>query len=167
MIRINKLDNTLTRGMLKAEKKPKGVLHKSQWFIELSNRIKHLSYWQMVVSQLLTQVSYSEWLRIIAKRLYPLYAISISNVTHAFAKRCNAWKELRQAIAQSCKFRKRHLIVRAMAIELNGEYKQGKAIKQLIIIKKRRFLHSVLKHHFDQITISSLSKIQIPVDNEV
>ena len=54
-----------------------------------------------------------------------------------------------------------------MAIELNGEYKQGKAIKQLIIIKKRRFLHSVLKYHFDQITISSLSKIQIPVDNEV
>ena len=54
--------------MFQADKKFKGDLHKSPWSIELSNRIKNLSYWRLVVSQLLTKVSHVERLSTLAKK---------------------------------------------------------------------------------------------------
>ena len=53
MIQIDNTDNTLTRGIIKAEKTLKVDLHNSPWSIPLSNRIKCLSYWRLAISQLL------------------------------------------------------------------------------------------------------------------
>lgn len=55
MVQINNLDRILTRGMIQAEKKIKGDLNKNHQSIELSHRIKYLSYWRLVLSQLLTK----------------------------------------------------------------------------------------------------------------
>ena len=76
-----------------------------------------------------------------------------------YAKRRNARKKLRQTIAQSYKLQIQHLIARDTSLDLNGETKQGKHIKQLIIIKNQHSLYAEIKHHFNQTSKSSLSKI--------
>ena len=67
MKEIDKTDNTLTRGMIKAEKIIKADLYTSPWYIELSNRIKHATYWRLAISQLLTKVSHMLRMQQIAK----------------------------------------------------------------------------------------------------
>ena len=52
-------------------------------------------------------------------------------------------------------------------MELNGDYRKGRAIKQLITIEYQKSLHFSIKHHFNSITKFNLSKIQSPIDNEV
>ena len=51
-------------------------------------------------------------------------------------------------------------------MELNGDYKQGKAITQLLTIEYQKSLHSTIKHHFNPTVKSSLSKLQIHIDTE-
>ena len=117
MEHIDKLDNTLARGMIKVEKQFKGDLHKIPWSIELRNRIKYISYWWVVVSQLLTKVSHAERSSKITKHFPQSYAIAFSTVKDVSTKRRNARKERRKKITQSHKRRRQHLLARATALE--------------------------------------------------
>ena len=152
--------------MLKVEKKNKEDLYQSPWSIKLSNRTKHLFYWQLAVFRLLTKVSHSVRKKTIAAYIPSSYDISNSTVTDSYAKRRTIRKTLRQTIAQSYNLRRQHLIVRAAAFGINSDYKQGRAIKQLIIIENQQYLYTAIKHHFNLTFKSSLSKVQIPIDNE-
>ena len=98
-------------------------------YCPISNHIKHLSYWRLAVSQLLTKVSHIVRLQALVTQLIPSYDVSISTVTGLHTKRRTARKELRQRISQSSKLRRQHLIARVISLELNGDYKQGKVIK--------------------------------------
>ena len=60
-----------------------------------------------------------------------------------------ARKELRAAIVNSRQLRRQHLSDRVLDLELNGDFKIGKAIKQLITVEYQRLLHSTIKHHFN------------------
>ena len=51
-------------------------------------------------------------------------------------------------------------------MELKGDCKKGRAIKQLITIEHQQFLHFSIKHHFNSTTKSRLSRIQSPVDSK-
>ena len=152
--------------MFQADKKFKGDLHKSPQSIELSNRIKNLSYWRLVVSQLLTKVSHVERLSTLTKKLLPSYIMIISTMTGAYSKRRTACKKLRKHISRSSRLRRKHLIARDAVFELNDEQKQGKVIKQLITIDHQCSLHATIKYKSKPTTKSRLSKIKIPVDNE-
>ena len=166
MIQINNTDNILTKGMIKAEKTLKVDLHNSPWSIPLSNRIKFLSHWRLAISQLLIKVFHIVRLQKKATQLPLSYDVPISTVTEAYAKRRTARKKLSQIISQSSKLQRQHLISRAIVLELNGDYKQGKTIKQLITIENQCFLNTTIKHHFNPPNRSSLSKIKIIVANE-
>ena len=166
MIQIDNTDNTLTRGMIKAEKTLKVDLHISPWSIPLRNRIKCLSYWRLTISQLLIKVSHIVRLQKKATQLPLSYDVPISTVTEAYAKIRTSRKKLRQMISQSSKLQQQHLIARAIALELNGDQKQGETIKQLITIEHRRFLYAAIKYHFNPPNRSSLSKIKIIAANE-
>ena len=49
-----------------------------------------------------------------------------------------AQKKLREIIANSTNLRRQHLSDLALALEFNGDCKQGKAIQQLITIEYQR-----------------------------
>ena len=51
-------------------------------------------------------------------------------------------------------------------MELIADCKRGSSIKQVITIEYHKLLHSSIEHHFNSTTKSSLSNIQIPIDNE-
>ena len=68
MIEINNIDITLTKGMLYSENKLSQNLHDRLWSEEPQNRIIHLSYWRVVVSQILTKISHSTRIRTILKQ---------------------------------------------------------------------------------------------------
>ena len=57
-----------------------------------------------------------------------------------------------------------HLSDLVLALELDGDYTRGKAIKQLITIKYQRRLHATIKHHFNPINKSNLSTIEVPAN---
>ena len=63
-------------------------------------------------------------------------------------------------------FRRHHLISRASAMEMNGDYKQRRTIKQLIITEHQKSLHSSIELYFNPTTKSSYSKIQISIINK-
>ena len=87
-------------------------------------------------------------------------------MTDAYATRRTTRKELRQQINQSSKLRRHHLIARDIALELNRNYKQEKAIKKLTTIEDQCSLHAAVKHYFNPPNKSSLSKVKIPVGND-
>ena len=61
----NCIDITLTKGILYFEKKLSKDLHDIPWSEKLHNRILHISYWRLVVSQILTQIYHSNRIRTI------------------------------------------------------------------------------------------------------
>ena len=128
MVQIDKLDNTLTRWMLQADKNLNETHIKILWSIELSNCIKNISYWQLVVSQLLTKVSRAVRLSKLVQHLHLSYAIVVSTVTNTYTKRLNARKEIRKTIAQSCKFWRQHFIARTIALNSTVNTKKGKLL---------------------------------------
>ena len=79
-------------------------------------------------------------------------------------KKLLARKKLRETIADSHQLRRQHLSDLALALELNGDFKNGKVIKQLITIEYQRRFHSTIKHHFKPINKSNLSIIEIPIN---
>ena len=81
-----KIDKTLAIGSIQAENKLKGDLHNSPWSIKLSHRVKHLSYWRLVVSQLQTNTSHSIRLDIINKELPSTYDSLYSYIQDAYKK---------------------------------------------------------------------------------
>ena len=87
-------------------------------------------------------------------------------MTDVYAKIRTIRKALRQTITQSYKLRRQHLIARAIVLELNSDYGQEKAIKQLIIIENQWSLYTAIKYHLNPTFKSSLSTIQILVDNK-
>ena len=89
-----------------------------------------------------------------------------SSIKNAHKKRRDTRRELQNTISNSTKLRRQHLISRATAMELNGDYKKGRAIKQLITIEYQKIIHSSIKRRFNSTTKSSISNIQTPIYNE-
>ena len=85
-------------------------------------------------------------------------------MTHAFKTKTLARKRLRDTIANSQSIRRQHLSDLALALELDGNYTKGKAIKQLITIEYQRRLNVTIRHHFNPINKSTLSTIEVPID---
>ena len=162
----DKIDKTLTIGSIHVETMLQGDLHNSPWSIKLSHRIKHVSYLRLVVSQLQTKTSYIKRLDRLSKELPLTYDKSYSSIKDAYKKRRDARNELRKTISNSTELRRQHLFSRATLMKFNCDYKKGRSIKQLITIKYQKSFNSSIKHHFNLTTISSISKIQIPIDNE-
>ena len=165
MIQIDKTYNTLTRGILKAGKTQRRLTWKYTVY-----RTQHPHQTPILLAIYCFPTTYkSIALRVIetiASQFPWSYDISISTVTDIYAKIHTIRKALRQTITQSYKLRRQHLIARAIALELNSDYGQEKAIKQLIIIENQRSLHAAIKYHFNPTFKSSLSTIQILVDNK-
>ena len=72
----DKIDHTLTIGSIQSGTMLKGDLHNIPWSIELSHRIKYLSYWVLVFSQLQTKTLYIKRLDELSKELPSTYDIS-------------------------------------------------------------------------------------------
>ena len=71
---------------------------------------------------------------------------------------------MRESIADSHQLRRQHISDLALALKLNGDFKNGKAIEQLITIEYQRRFHSTIKHHFKPINKSNLSIIEVPIN---
>ena len=97
----DKIDKTLTIGSILAKKTLQGDLHSSPWSIELSHRIKYLSYWRLVVSQLRTKTSHIKRLDHLNKELPSTYDKSYSSIKDAHKKRREARKGFRNTISNS------------------------------------------------------------------
>lgn len=53
---------------------------------------------------------------------------------------------------------------RTVALELNGDFKIGKVIKQLITIEYQRILYSTIKHYFNPSKKYSILPIKEPLN---
>ena len=164
MKELNNIDITITIGVSFSEKKLKKDLHNSQWSQKLHHRIMCLSYWRLVVSQILTKISHANRLKIIIRKLPTTFNTSYSTASDAFRNKVIARKKLSETIANLNNLRRQHISDIALALKLNGDYKQGKAIQQLIMIKYQRRLHSTIRHHFNPITKPTLSTIDVPMN---
>ena len=135
MKEINNLDITITKSALFSEQKIRKDLYNSPWSEELQKRILHLSYWRLITSQILTRISHKTRLNIIIKELPDTFNISYHSTPIAFKNKSLARKKLRETIANSQNISRQHLSDLALALELDGDYTKGKAIKQLITIE--------------------------------
>ena len=124
----------------------------------------YLSYWRLVVSQILTTISHANRLQLIIKRLPTTFNPSYLTTSNAFKNKVVAQKKLTETIANSNNLRRQHLSDLALDLKLNGDYTKGKAIQQLITIEYKRSLHSTINHHFNPITKSTLSTIEVPTN---
>ena len=102
----DKIDKTPTIESIQAENKLKGDLYNSPWSIELSHRIKYVSYWRLVASQLQTHISYSIRLDILSNELPSTYDTLYSSIQDFYKKRRCTRKELRITISQSKELRR-------------------------------------------------------------
>ena len=124
----------------------------------------HLSYCRLVVSQILTKISHADRLQIIIKELPTTFNTSYLTIPNAFKNKTIAQKELRETIVNSTNLRRQHLSDLALALELNGEFKQRNPIQQLITNEYQCQLHSTIKHNFNPIVQSTLSTINVPLN---
>ena len=124
----------------------------------------YLSYWRLVVSQILTTISHANRLQLIIKRRPTTFNTSYLTTSNAFKNKVVAQKKLTETIANSNNLRRQHLSDLALDLKLNGDYTKGKTIQQLITIKYKRSLHSTIKHHFNPITKSTQSTIEVPTN---
>ena len=86
-----------------------------------------LSYWRLVVSQILTKISYDDRLQTIIKKLPITFNTFYLTIPNAFKNKTIVPKTLRETISNSINLRRQHLSDLALALELNGEFKQGKS----------------------------------------
>ena len=93
MKEINNIDITFTQGALFSKNELKKDLHNSPWSLELEHRIMHLSYWRLVVSQILTKnFSHADRLQTIIKELPTTFNTSYLTIPNAFKNKTIARK---------------------------------------------------------------------------
>ena len=109
-------------------------------------------------------ISHKTRLNIIIKELPRSFNTSYQSTPNAFKNKSLARKKLRETIANAHNIRRQRLSDLALALELDGDYTKGKAIKQLITIEYQRCLHATIKHHFHPIIKSTLSTIHVPTN---
>ena len=78
---------------------------------------------------MLTKISHADRLQTIIKELPITFNTSYLTIPNAFKTKTITRKILGETIANSTNLRRQHLSDLALALELNGEFKQGKVIQ--------------------------------------
>ena len=78
-----------------------------------------LSYWRLVVSQILTKISHADRFKTITKALLIIFNTSYVTIPNAFKNKTIARKKLRETISNSTNLRRQHLSDLVLALELN------------------------------------------------
>ena len=173
MIMINAFDNTITKGMLQAEKKILKTRLTHPWSPTLTVAILTLSPWKAKLSALRNHRDNSHVVTKILQKIkkFPGQPIPIQTDSNEsktiYSNFYDAKKYLKNTKKNAQQIRQEHLQIRSYEAACIGNYKLERYIRTLIYIENQIQIHKQLGSYVKKNQMSSMSQIDIPTDPNI